>query len=150
MLAILAAGLLIAFGGVTDRLIPLFALGAFLSFTLSQAGMVAHWRKQAGGRARVNMAINALGALATGATVVIVAVAKFTEGAWRGLVPPPPERGRVLGYPEHLAQFLKFSTFLRWRPRKLRTRSSEYLLQSRKAKERKQRKWELRPISKPS
>ena len=82
VLAGLSAVLLIVFGGVTDRLIPLFAIGAFLSFTLSQAGMVVHWRKQPGGHAKGNMAINALGALATGITVIVVAVAKFTEGAW--------------------------------------------------------------------
>lgn len=82
VLAILSAGLLIAFGGVTDRLIPLFAIGAFLSFTLSQAGMVVHWRKQEGCAARSNMVINAFGAVATGLTVLVVAVAKFTEGAW--------------------------------------------------------------------
>ncbi len=82
MLAILSAALLIAFDGVTDRLIPLFAIGAFLSFTLSQAGMVMHWRKQSGAHARRNMAVNALGATATGVTVIVVAIAKFTEGAW--------------------------------------------------------------------
>ena len=48
VLALLAAVLLIIFGGVTDRLIPLFAVGAFLAFTLSQAGMVVHWRKNSG------------------------------------------------------------------------------------------------------
>jgi len=46
VLAVLSAGLLIAFGGITDRLIPLFAVGAFLAFTMSQAGMVGHWRKE--------------------------------------------------------------------------------------------------------
>lgn len=81
-LAALSAFLLIVFDGVTDRLIPLFAIGAFLSFTLSQGGMVAHWRKQKGYRARHRMLTNAAGAIATGLTVLIVAVAKFTEGAW--------------------------------------------------------------------
>jgi amino acid transporter len=47
-LALLCGGLLILFGGVTDRLIPLYAVGAFLAFTLSQAGMVMHWRKNRG------------------------------------------------------------------------------------------------------
>jgi amino acid transporter len=85
-LAILSALLLIIFGGVTDRLIPLFAIGAFLSFTLSQAGMVAHWRRQGGDHAKRNMLINGLGASATGLTTVVVAVAKFKEGAWITLV----------------------------------------------------------------
>ncbi len=74
--------LLILFGGVTDRLIPLFAIGAFLAFTLSQAGMVVHWyRTTDPGRLR-RMAVNAVGALATGITLLVVLVAKFTEGAW--------------------------------------------------------------------
>jgi amino acid transporter len=116
-LAIFAALLLILFGGVTDRLIPLFAVGAFLAFTLSQAGMVEHWRKakaaadatksgagkscdtaadateegaSAGatksgatrGGASTGLLINGLGALATGVTVIIIVIAKFTEGAW--------------------------------------------------------------------
>ncbi|MFZ3210630.1 MAG: APC family permease [Terriglobales bacterium] len=82
-LAILAAGLLILFGGVTDRLIPLFAVGAFLAFTLSQAGMVVHWRKTARGAGAIHcLLINGLGAVATGITVVVVVAAKFTEGAW--------------------------------------------------------------------
>ncbi len=78
----LSAGLLIIFGGVTDRLIPLFAVGAFLAFTLSQAGMVEHWRRLKGPGARHSMAINGLGAIATGITVVVVLVAKFVDGAW--------------------------------------------------------------------
>jgi amino acid transporter len=82
VVAILAALLLILFGGVTDRLIPLFAVGAFLAFTLSQAGMVAHWRRVGGPGAVRSMIINGLGALATGITMIVVLVAKFTEGAW--------------------------------------------------------------------
>ncbi len=74
--------LLIVFGGVTDRLIPLFAIGAFLAFTLSQAGMVMHWKRQGGEGALHRMIINGVGALATGITLVVVLVAKFTEGAW--------------------------------------------------------------------
>ena len=75
--------LLIVFQGVTDRLIPLFAIGAFLAFTLSQAGMVVHWwRADGGARSRLRMVVNGLGALATGVTLVVVLVAKFSEGAW--------------------------------------------------------------------
>ncbi len=81
-LAILAAILLIVFGGVTDRLIPLYAIGAFLAFTLSQSGMVAHWRKSLDPRARHYMAVNGIGAAATGITVMVVLVAKFVAGAW--------------------------------------------------------------------
>jgi len=82
LLAGLAGGLLILFGGVTDRLIPLYAVGAFLAFTLSQAGMVMHWKRVGGSGAGRSMLINGLGAVATGITVMIVLVAKFTEGAW--------------------------------------------------------------------
>jgi amino acid permease-like protein len=74
--------LLIVFGGVTDRLIPLFAIGAFLAFTLSQAGMVIHWKRQGGKGSLLRMIINGAGAFATGITILVVLVAKFTEGAW--------------------------------------------------------------------
>ena len=82
VLAVLAGVLLIIFGGVTDRLIPLYAVGAFLAFTLSQAGMVGHWRRVDGKGASRSMLINGLGAFATGVTVIVVLVAKFAEGAW--------------------------------------------------------------------
>jgi amino acid transporter len=82
VLAILAGSLLIVFRGVTNRLIPLYAVGAFLAFTLSQAGMVAHWKKNKGRGSVRSMFVNGLGAMATGATVIIVLVAKFIEGAW--------------------------------------------------------------------
>ena len=82
VLAVLTGALLIIFRGVTDRLIPLYAVGAFLAFTLSQAGMVVHWRKKRG-RGWVKSAfVNGFGALVTGITVVVVLVAKFAEGAW--------------------------------------------------------------------
>ena len=80
VLVVLTALLLIVFGGVTDRLIPLFAIGAFMAFTLSQAGMVMHWKRQ--GKAPLRMFVNGLGAVATGITAVVVLVAKFVEGAW--------------------------------------------------------------------
>ncbi|CAN5670976.1 APC family permease [soil metagenome] len=80
VLTFLSAVLLVAFGGITDRLIPLFAVGAFLAFTLSQAGMVIHWRRVGG--SRVSTFVNGAGAVATAVAVVVVLVAKFTEGAW--------------------------------------------------------------------
>jgi len=82
VLAVLSAVLLILFGGVTDRLIPLYAVGAFLAFTLSQAGMVGHWRRVRGAGATRSILVNGLGAVTTGITVVVVLVAKFAEGAW--------------------------------------------------------------------
>jgi len=83
-LALLCAALLILFGGVTDRLIPLFAVGAFLAFTLSQAGMVEHGRRT--GAPRLHIFLNAFGAVATATTLVIVAITKFASGAWITMV----------------------------------------------------------------
>jgi amino acid transporter len=80
VLVVLTAVLLIVFKGVTDHLIPLYAIGAFMAFTLSQAGMVAHWWRK--GKALGRMFVNGLGALATGITTLVVLVAKFVEGAW--------------------------------------------------------------------
>lgn len=82
VLAVLAGLLLIIFGGVTDRLIPLFAIGAFLAFTLSQAGMVGYWRRIGGPHSTRNMIVNGTGAVATGITTAVVLVAKFSQGAW--------------------------------------------------------------------
>jgi amino acid transporter len=82
VLAVLCGGLLILFGGVTDRLIPLYAVGAFLAFTLSQSGMVVHWHRNRGPHWLKSALVNGLGALVTGITVIVVLVAKFVEGAW--------------------------------------------------------------------
>lgn len=88
-LAISAGALLVIFGGITDRLIPLFAIGAFLTFTMSQIGMVMHWRRESGHGARRRLAINALGAAITIVALVIIVVAKFLEGAWIVIVAIP-------------------------------------------------------------
>src|ERR1700730_9799845 len=82
VLALLSCGLLILFGGVTDRLIPLYAVGAFLAFTLSQSGMVVHWKKKRGPHWIKSALVNGLGGFVTGITVIVVLVAKFAEGAW--------------------------------------------------------------------
>src|SRR5579862_9709118 len=82
VLTVLCGGLILLFGGVTDRLIPLYAVGAFLAFTLSQSGMVIHWQKHRGPHWFKSALVNGLGALVTGITVVVVLVAKFVEGAW--------------------------------------------------------------------
>ena len=93
-LAVGSAALLIGFGGITDRLIPLFAVGAFLSFTLSQIGMAAHWRRSLRGDNRaatqqrsrllicMKLAINAGGAVATATALAVIVLAKFLAGAW--------------------------------------------------------------------
>jgi amino acid transporter len=82
VLAVLTGILLMLFGGVTDRLIPLYAIGAFLAFTLSQAGMVGHWRRVRGRGAVQSMLVNGLGAVTTGLTLVVVLLTKFVAGAW--------------------------------------------------------------------
>jgi amino acid transporter len=82
ILALLSGVILIAFGGITDRLIPLYAVGAFLAFTMSQAGMVMHWKRVGGRGAKGSMAVNGLGAACTAVTLVVVLVSKFVEGAW--------------------------------------------------------------------
>ncbi|HJZ93477.1 MAG TPA: hypothetical protein VKE40_21545 [Gemmataceae bacterium] len=82
VLTAVSAILLIAFGGVADNLIPLFAVGAFLAFTLSQAGMVAHRWNVRGPRWRLSAAVNGVGAVVTAAALGVVLVAKFADGAW--------------------------------------------------------------------
>src|ERR1700693_5178292 len=77
VLALLCGGLLILFGGVTDRLIPLYAVGAFLAFTLSQSGMVAHWRRKKGPHWFKSALVNGLGAFVTGVSVIVGLVAKL-------------------------------------------------------------------------
>lgn len=75
--------ILILFDGVTDRLIPLYAIGAFLAFTLSQAGMVKHWMKEKDAKHRhFKLIMNGLGATATGITLLVVLTTKFLDGAW--------------------------------------------------------------------
>ena len=85
-LAILASVLLVIFAADTNRLIPLYALGVFLSFTLSQSGMVVHWWKLREAGWRRSIVINGVGAVATGVVAVIIASTKFTHGAWISLL----------------------------------------------------------------
>ena len=82
VLGLASAGLLVAFHAEVSALVPLFAVGLFTSFTLSQAGMVRHHWRLREPHWPVGLAINALGALATGVVLVVVLVSKFTEGAW--------------------------------------------------------------------
>ncbi len=88
-LAIAAGALLIAFGGLTNALIPLYAVGVFTSFTLSQFGMVIHHRKEREPGFRRNMVINGVGSFATLVVLLIVAITKFSSGAWVPLVVIP-------------------------------------------------------------
>jgi hypothetical protein len=77
-----ASLLLIAFSGEVSRLIPLYAIGVFVSFTLSQSGMVRHHRRLRESGWRAGMAINGVGAVATAVVALIIAGTKFTHGAW--------------------------------------------------------------------
>ncbi|PYQ63043.1 MAG: APC family permease [Acidobacteria bacterium] len=81
-LSVLAGLLLIIFGGITDRLIPLFAVGAFGAFTLSQAGMVMHWKRTDPRGHWHALVINIVGAVATSVALAVIIIAKFVEGAW--------------------------------------------------------------------
>jgi amino acid transporter len=76
------AVLIILFSGNTHALIPLFAIGAFLAYTVSQAGMVLHWRREKGPGWVWKALINGFGALVTGTTLLVVCISKFAEGAW--------------------------------------------------------------------
>jgi len=82
LLAVATGGLIILFGGDSHLLIPLFAVGVFLAFTLSQAGMVRHWWRERQPGWQLKAVLNGLGALATGTTVLIIGISKFVEGAW--------------------------------------------------------------------
>ncbi|MDH7489361.1 MAG: APC family permease [Anaerolineae bacterium] len=81
-LALASSALIVLFGGQTTRLIPLYAIGVFLSFTLSQTGMVVRWWRLRTRHWQIKAAINGLGALATGVVLIVIAVTKFALGAW--------------------------------------------------------------------
>ena len=114
-----AAGLLlIGFDGITEHLIPLYAVGAFLAFTLSQAGMVCHWRRQlkkakhGAAQSWVKLAVNGLGAAATGGALAVILAAKFREGAWV----------TVLAFPVILGLFKLVKRYYKQVDRQMRTR----------------------------
>src|SRR6185437_9387230 len=98
--------ILILFDGVTDRLIPLYAIGAFIAFTLSQAGMVVHWKKAEGGYKKHwwHMFVNGFGAFATGITTLVVLVTKFTSGAWVTAIFIPLLIGIMVGVKRHYSR----------------------------------------------
>ena len=78
--------LIVIFGGSTSRLIPLYAVGVFTSFTLSQAGMVVHWLRNREENWHWSIVVNGAGAITTGVVTVVIASAKFTSGAWIVLI----------------------------------------------------------------
>ncbi len=81
-LAIATGILIVLFSGNSHLLIPLFAIGAFLAFTLSQSGMVVHWIREKSKNWRLKAFLNGLGAITTATTLVIITISKFHEGAW--------------------------------------------------------------------
>ncbi len=89
VLAVISSLVLIAFGGITDNLIPLFAVGAFSAFLFSQTGMVVHWLRRPGRGVGAKLFYNGLGAATTAIALVIIIVAKFIEGAWITLLVAP-------------------------------------------------------------
>ena len=111
VLAILSGLLLIMFDGITDRMIPLFAIGAFSAFLFSQAGMVQYWRRQGRRGARLKLAVNALGAICTGIGLLIIIIAKFVEGAWVMVIVVP---GLVLLLHRIKQHYRKISREIDW------------------------------------
>lgn len=89
ILSILSAVLLIIFHGDTHNLIPLYAVGVFLSFTLSQSGMVKHWWSRKEGHWKKQAFINGLGALLSATALIVIAITKFIHGAWLVIVVIP-------------------------------------------------------------
>ncbi|MFF4044659.1 APC family permease [Streptomyces sp. NPDC001816] len=88
-LALVSAALLVFSGGDTNTLVPLFAIGVFVGFTIAQVGMVRHWRLERGRGWRGKALLNGFGALLTGVSTVVVTASKFTEGAWLIVVALP-------------------------------------------------------------
>jgi amino acid transporter len=88
-LAVVSAALLVFSGGDTNTLVPLFAIGVFVGFTIAQVGMVRHWRLERGRGWRGKALLNGSGALLTGVAAVVVTVEKFAEGAWLVVITLP-------------------------------------------------------------
>ena len=88
-LSLVSIGLIVAFNGSVDRLIGLYAIGVFTSFTLSQSGMVRHWFNERGSGWRRSAVINGIGAFVTGVVVVVIAISKFDQGVWMIIIIVP-------------------------------------------------------------
>lgn len=89
VLALLASALIVTFNAEVTRLIQLYVVGVFTSFTISQAGMIRHWLRSRESGWRRSIVINAVGAVTTGVVLVVVTIVKFTHGAWIVLVAVP-------------------------------------------------------------
>jgi amino acid transporter len=88
-LALISIALCVAFNGSTDRLIGLYAIGVFTSFTLSQSGMVRHWFAERGPGWRRSALINGVGSAVTAVVVVVIAISKFDQGVWMIIIVVP-------------------------------------------------------------
>jgi len=88
-LSLVSIALIVAFNGSVDRLIGLYAIGVFTSFTLSQSGMVRHWFNERGSGWRRSALINGVGAFVTGVVVVVIAISKFDQGVWMIIIIVP-------------------------------------------------------------
>lgn len=116
ILSVCAGVLLVVFGGSTHALIPLYMIGVFLSFTLSQAGMVVHWRRLKTPGWRMSAAVNGFGAVVTAVVLVIVAVTKAADGAWIVLVLIPALVAMFLMIRRHYQRVAAELTLRHWRP----------------------------------
>lgn len=97
--------LVMLFRGDTTRLVPLYAMGVFVCFTLSQGGMVVHWRQAKGDGWRWRATLNGIGAVATGLVAVVQVVTKFTEGGWIIVVIIPVIIATLVKIHRHYAEF---------------------------------------------
>ena len=116
ILSVLAGLLLVIFGGDTHALIPLYMIGVFVSFTLSQAGMVIHWRTLRGPGWKTSAAVNGFGAVVTGAVLAIVATTKAFAGAWIVILMIPTLVVIFETTRRHYAQVAAELSLRGWRP----------------------------------
>ena len=116
ILSVLAAILLAVFGGDTHALIPLYMIGVFVSFTLSQWGMVLHWWRLRPRGWRSSALVNAIGAIVTAIVLGIVAMTKAAEGAWIVLVMIPVLVALFVGTKRHYSAVASELTLRNWQP----------------------------------
>jgi amino acid transporter len=119
VLAGMAALLVIVFGGETKALIPLYAVGVFTGFTLSQSGMVIYQRRHRGSRWKLAMTISAVGAVATGIVLFVVVISKFTIGAWLPVLVIPAMVMLLLSIRSHYDRVRRATEApVDWKPRR--------------------------------
>jgi amino acid transporter len=116
ILSVFGALLLVVFGGDTHALIPLYMIGVFVSFTLSQAGMVMHWRRLREPGWKMSAAINGFGAVVTGFVLLVVTVTKSAEGAWIILLMIPTLVAIFTIIRKHYDQVARELTLRDWSP----------------------------------